>query len=235
MRRCFIRLAVVLAPLLLGASPVAAEPLIWGVQAEQLEYRANENKDMLAWDFDAIVGTDELKLVWRSEGEYGLDEDLFETLENQARVQVLISTFFDAVGGVHVETPDNQPDRIHGVVGIKWLVPQWFEVDVDLFISDKSFLRLEGEYEVLITNWMSLTPVVELELPFTDDPATGVSAWGPKLESGIRFSYDLVDRLGSPYIGIHYKKIFSESADLRRNDRQDVDTVFFTAGTRILF
>ena len=91
-----IALALVASTVLLG--PCAyAEPLIWGIQAEQLEYRTGEGSDILAWDFNALVGTDELKFFWRSEAEYALNGDVFETFENQARLQMPISDFFDGV------------------------------------------------------------------------------------------------------------------------------------------
>lgn len=216
------------------ALPAAAEPLIWGVQVEQLEYRVGEETDVFAWDFDAMAGTDELKFVWRSEAEYAFAEDAFETLENQARLQLPVTEFFDAVAGVRVDTPQG-PDRVHGLIGLHGLAPQWFEVDADLFISDHPFMRLEGEYEALITNRIILTPSVEFELPFTDDTPVGVGAWGPKLEVGARLSYDLVDRLVSPYVGVHYERVFGETADLRRADGEDAGGVFFVAGARIMF
>ncbi len=227
-------LAGVLAPALLAAAPALAEPVVWGVQAEQLEYRAGDGSDILAWDFDAFAGTDELKILWRSEAEFALDEDVFESLENQARLQMPVSDFFDAVVGVRVSTPEG-PDRVHGVVGLHGLAPQWFEIDADLFLSDEPFFRFEAEYEALITNRIILTPVVELELPFTDDRAIGVGAWGPTLEVGARLSYDLVDRALSPYIGVHYERVFGETADLARDEGEDVDGLFFVAGARIMF
>ena len=227
-------LAGALAPAILLASPVAAEQLIWGIQAEQLEYRIGDESDVFAWDFDAIIGTDELKFVWRSEAEFSLEEDAFETLENQARLQVPISDFFDAVAGVRVDTPEG-PDRVYGVIGLHGLAQQWFEVDADLFIGEDSSARFEVEYEGLITNRITFVPSIELDLPFTDDDDIGAGAWGPTLEVGARLSYDLVDRAISPYIGVHYERLFGESADLARDDGEDDDAVFIVIGTRILF
>lgn len=227
-------LAGALAPAILLASPLAAEQLIWGIQAEQLEYRIGDESDVFAWDFDAIIGTDELKFVWRSEVEFSFEEDAFETLENQARLQVPISDFFDAVGGIRVDTPDG-PDRVYGVLGLHGLAEQWFEVDADLFIGEDPSARFEVEYEGLITNRITFVPSIELDLPFTDDEAIGAGAWGPTLEVGARLSYDLVDRAISPYIGVHYERLFGESADLARDDGEDDDAVFFVIGTRILF
>lgn len=219
---------------LVTAPPAIAEPVIWGVQAEQLEYRLSDGEDVLAWDADAIAGTDELRVVLRSEAEYGLDSDTFETLENQLRLQKPVSDFFDAVAGVRVDTPKG-PDRVYGVIGLHGLAPQWFEIDADLFVSDEVAFRFEAEYEALITNRLILIPSIEADLPLTDDRAIGVGAFGPKIELGARLSYDLVDRTVSPYVGVHYERVFGETADLARDEGEGVDAFAIVFGTRIMF
>lgn len=211
-----------------------AEPVVWGIQVEQAEYRVNEGSDVLAWDLDAIIGKDELKFVWRSEAEYATAADSFETLENQARLQMPVSDFFDAIVGVRFDTPEG-PDRVHGVLGLHGLTKQWFAVDADLFLSDNPSARIEVEYEGLITNRIIVVPSIELDIPFTDDPATGVGAFGPRLEVGARLSYDLVDRLLSPYIGVHYERRFGATADLARAGGEDAGSIFFLVGARFIF
>ncbi len=231
-----VRLATAVAlAALFGFGSASAEPIAWGVQAEQLEFRAGEDENVGAWDFDAFAGTDELRVVLRSEAEYGFEEEKFETLENQLRLQTPISTFFDAVGGVRVDTPDDGPTRVYGVIGVHGLAPQWFEVDADLFVSDRPAFRAEVEYEALITNRLILTPSVEIDLPLVDDEAIGAGAFGPKLELGARLSYDLVDRLFSPYVGVHYERTFGESARLARADDKNVEQVFGVVGVKIMY
>lgn len=234
----FLSRAVAAAGLATGiysASAVAHEhPLIWSIDAERLEYRFGGDEDVLAWEFDFNAGSDELKFVWRSEGEFGLEAEAFETLENQALLQFPVLPFFDAFAGVRVDTP-NGPDRFHGVVGVTGLAPQWFEVDASLFVSDHPFFRFDAEYEALITNRIVLTPAVEVDVPFADDAATGIGAWGPKLEVGARLSYDLVDRLLSPYVGVHYERVFGKTADMHRADGEDVDALYLVLGARMLF
>lgn len=230
------RLAVATAlATLFGFNSAVAEQITWGLQAEQLEFRAGEDENVGAWDFDAFAGTDELRVVLRSEAEYGFEEEKFETLENQLRLQTPISTFFDAVGGVRVDTPDEGPTRVYGVIGVHGLAPQWFEVDADLFVSDRPAFRAEVEYEALITNRLILTPSVEVNLPLVDDEPIGAGAFGPKLELGARLSYDLVDRLISPYVGVHYERTFGESARLARADDKNVEQVFGVVGVKIMY
>ena len=96
-------------------------------------------------------------------------------------------------------------------------------------------LVLEVDYEGLITNRITLTPSFEIDLPLVDDHAVGVGAFGPKVEIGLRLSHDLVDRLISPYIGIHYERNFGESANLARQDGENAGVLFAVVGARILF
>jgi len=230
----WIAAAGALASAIVLSSHASAEPYFWGLQAEQLEYRTDGDDDILAWDFDAFFGRDELQFVWRSEAEYDVGADVFETLENQARLQTPISDFFDAVAGIRVDTPAG-PDRVYGVLGLHGLAPQWFEIDADLFISDAPFFRFEAEYEGLITNRVILTPSVELDVPLTDDEDIERGAWAPKLEAGARLSYDLIDRAFAPYIGVHYERLFGESGRLARAEGEDRDQVLFVVGARVMF
>jgi copper resistance protein B len=218
-----------------ASSSWAAEQLIYGIQIEQLEIRTGDNgTEVLAWDGDAVIGTDDLKFVLRSEGEFETDGDVMETLETQARLQFPISTFFDAAVGVRFDTPEG-PDRTHGVVGVKGLAPQWFEIDADLYVSDHPSFRFEAEYEALITNRLILTPSIEFNLPFNDDREIEIGAWGPKTEVGARLSYDVIDRSVAPYIGVHYERYFGETKDIKVAEGKEGDALWFVTGLRLMF
>jgi copper resistance protein B len=227
-----IRIAAALALL---AAPAVAEPLIWGVQIEQLERRFGDDGDGAAWNLDAVIGTDELKLRYLSEGEYGDDAGL-ERFENQLLLQVPVSDFFDAKAGIRFDAPRG-PDRTYATIGVQGLAPQWFEVDLDLFISQKgdASVRLDADYEALITNRIILTPSLEVDLPLADDAEIGIGAWGPTVEIGARLSYDLVDRMIAPYVGVHYERAFGATADLRKDEGEATDALFVVVGARMMF
>ena len=227
------RIAVGATAALTVASPVAAGPIFYGFDAEQVEIRLNDGDEVLAWDFDAVVGQDELKFVWRSEAEYVLEEDEFERLENQLRLATPISSFFDAIAGVRFDTPKGE-DHIDGVVGVHGLAPQWFEVDADLFISDDPSIRLELDYEALITQRIIFTPSIEVEIPLTDDPSRNFGDFAPIIEIGARLSYDLIDRAVAPYVGVHYELATGESGRLKQADGEKKDDLFLVAGARLL-
>lgn len=217
------------------SAPVRAEQLIYGFQAEQLEYRQGDGEDAFVWDFDAMIGTDEMKLVWRSEGERMQGSGGFEALENQLRLQVPISPFFDAVAGIQASTPDGLPERYNAVLGIKGLAPQWFEIDADLYLSDHSFFRFEGEYEAMLTNRLILVPNLELTVPLQDDEAHGQAAGGVTMEAGLRLSYDLIGRAVSPYIGVNYEKSYGGTAGMMRAEGEENGVVTAVFGTRLMF
>lgn len=219
---------------LVSVTTAAAEPLIYGIQIEQAEYRVGSPTDAFAWDFDALIGTDELKFVWRSEGEYAFLEDQYESLENQFRLQTPVSEFFDAVIGLKLDTPSRK-DRLQGVVGLHGLAEQFIEVDADLFIGEHPSIRLEAEYEMLVTNRFIVTPSIEFDLPLNDDAKFDQGAFAPTLEVGLRAGYDLIDRAFSPYIGVHYERSFGKTANIKRSEGEDAGSLFFVAGARMLF
>ncbi len=236
MKRISIFMSLLL-PALLASPSAYAEALIWGVQVDRLEHRFTDKtqSDALAWDGRATIGTDELKFVARSQGEYTTRNDRYETLETQLRLQKPISKFFDAVTGLRLDTPGARKNRVSGVLGVHGLAPQWFEVDADLFVSNRPSARFEVEYEALITNYLILTPSIEFDLPIRDDPAYEVAAWGPTLEVGARLRYDLVDRAVAPYLGVHYERSFGGTLDIKEAEGEQGDVLFFVAGVRLMF
>ncbi len=221
--------------LLAAAAPAAAEELVWGLQVEQAEFRIQNGEDVLAWDLDAFIGGDELRLTLRSEAEYGLEEDAFETAETQLRLQTPVSDFWDAVVGVRLDTPEGGPERAWAVVGLHGLAPQWLEVDADLFLSEHPVFRFEAEYEALITNRLILVPSVEIDLPLADDARRAQGAFAPTVEIGARLSYDLVDRALSPYLGVHYELRLGETGDRALAAGGRRDELFAVAGVRMMF
>ncbi|GHD45864.1 hypothetical protein GCM10017083_14410 [Thalassobaculum fulvum] len=206
------------------------------VRFDQLEYRAGEDTNLAAWDLEAWAGGDVWKLALESEGEYALRPDRFENLENQLVVRRMVSDFFDAKAGIRVDTPAG-PDRVYGVLGFEGLAPQWFEVDGDLFLSEKGDLsaRFVAEYDILITNRLILQPLGEINLAASDDREIGQGQGVTDVELGLRLRYEVVDRTVAPYVGVHWEKKLGESAGIARSEGEDTDAARVVAGVRLLF
>lgn len=241
MKKRFIAFAsiAVLASLSLANQAWAQEKAatLYGAQLEEFEYRSgDEDEDLLAWNGDAFVGTDELKLRWLGEGEYDLDKADFETLENRLVLQIPVSSFFDVKGGVRLDAPKGA-DRWYGVLGLTGLAPQWFEIDADLFVSETgdTSVRLDVEYELLLTNYLILTPSVEANVAFSADREIGVGSGFNDIEIGARLSYDVIDRTFSPYVGLVYERKFGQTADFAEDEGEDGEGWRLAVGAKIMF
>jgi len=224
----------------LSISPSLAQQkglLIYGLQLEELEFRrGDEGEELFAWNGDAFVGTDEVKLRWLGEGEYDNTTSKFEGLENRLVLQWPISPFFDMKAGFRVDTP-NGPDRSYSVLGLTGLAPQWFEIDADFFVSEKgdTSARLDAEYELLITNRLILIPSAEINVAFSGDHEIGVGSGISDIEAGMRLSYDLIDRRLSPYFGVVYERKFGQTEDLAKSEGEDFEGWRAVVGTKFMF
>src|SRR3546814_20251495 len=113
-------------------------------------------------------GGDDDKLSVKSEG-----EGEFGHSPEQAEVQALysraIDPWFNLQAGIrHDFRP--YPDRTHLVVGIQGLAPYWFEVDGQLFLSNKGDVtaRFEAASDQLTTTKLILHPLIEFTLAAQD-------------------------------------------------------------------
>jgi copper resistance protein B len=228
-----------LAAIAIPASSQAQETnlIFYGVQMEELEYRqGDQSENLLVWDGDAFIGTDELKLRWLGKGEYDADGHVLETMENRLVLQKPISDFFDIKAGVRLDSPEGV-DRWFGVFGVTGLAPQWIEIDADLFISETGDVsaRLDAGYELLITNRLILTPSGEIDVALSDDREIGVASGLNSIELGLRLSYDVVDRTFSPYIGVVFERKFGRTADFARDEGEDPSALFAVIGAKLMF
>ncbi|MDX1695069.1 MAG: copper resistance protein B [Ketobacteraceae bacterium] len=214
------------------------QPLVvWGVQFEELEYRySDDDEELGVWNGDVFYGTDEWKIRWLTKGEYAIEEQAYEELENQLVGQVPISSFFDAKAGIRFDTPEG-PDRTYAVLGVAGLAPQWFEVDASLYLSDEgdTSAELDAEYELLLTNYWILSATLDAAVAFSEDREIGVGKGLVSTETGLRVSYDLVGRAFSPYVGVVHERKYGDTADFARADGGSMEDWFAVVGARIAF
>lgn len=214
-----------------------AEDPYYGLQMEEFEYRATDSGgDLFVWNGDAFYGTDELKIRLESNGEYNFNESALETLTNQITLQTPISDFWDIKGGLRLDSPKGT-NRGYAVVGLTGLAPQWFEVDTDLYLSEEGNLSmsLDIEYELLLTNYLILTPSAEFDGAFSSDREIGSGSGLNSAELGLRLSYDVWDRTLSPYVGVVYERKFGQTANWAKDEGEEISSWQFVIGTKFLF
>lgn len=214
------------------------QPLnVWGAQFEEFEYRySDDDEEIGVWDADFFYGTDNFKARWLTSGEYSFEERAYESLENQLVGQIPISKFFDAKAGIRIDTPEG-PDRTYAVLGVSGLAPQWFEIDANFYVSKDgdTSTELDAEYELLLTNYWILSATLDATAAFSEDREIGVGKGLVSTETGLRLSYDLIDRAFSPYIGVVHERKYGDTADFSEAGGGNVEDWFAVVGARISF
>jgi copper resistance protein B len=238
------RAAAVLVPALAATSLLVSVPagaqvmddqLFTLLLIDELEYRLQDGDDLLAWEGEGRIGTDRNKAVLKSQGEYLIDPDNFDSAEFQLLYQRLISDFFDAQAGLRYDLEPG-PSRAFAVLGINGLAPGWFEVDASLFVSEEAnvLVRLEADYDLLLTQRLVLQPAAELNLASANDRDVGIARGVNAIELGLRLRYEIVREL-APYIGVNWEKKLGDIADLARDEGEDDDALAAVFGLRVFF
>ncbi len=218
------------------ASAAEADTPIWSlVKVDKLEYWASDEADGVAWEAQARAGTDTDKVAFKTSGEYLSDEDAFEKVETQLLYMRMATDFFDVQAGIrHDFEPD--PERTYAVLGINGLAPQWFEVDANLFLSDRgdASARVEAEYDILLTQKLILQPQAEINIAFSDDRPLGIGAGFSSIEAGLRLRYE-IEREFAPYVGVAWERGLGESAIRTRADGEEAERTSLVAGVSVFF
>lgn len=200
---------------------------------DQLEYQDADAGSTLAWDASGWVGGDINRLWIRSEGERtnGVTED--------AELQLLygrsISPWWDVVTGVRQDFKPEDP-QTWAAFGIQGMALYDFEAQVTAFIGEngQTAARLEGEYDILLTNRLILQPTAEANFYGKNDPERGFGSALANTEVGLRLRYEIV-RQFAPYIGVTWSRSYGKTADFIRDEGGDVDEARFVAGIRMWF
>ena len=208
------------------------DPVLTKFILEQLEVHDVDGKNPLTWEAEAWIGKDINKLWFKTEGERVDGET--EELEVQALYSRAVHPYWDFQVGIR---KDLQPEsREWGVLGFKGLAPYYFETDVALFVgeSGRSALRVQSEYELMLTQKTVLAPEIELNFHGKDDAATGVGSGLSDVSLGLRLRHEF-KREFAPYIGVEWNKKFGQTADFARDEGEDVSDTQFVLGIKAWF
>ena len=146
-----------------------------------------------------------------------------------------IARWWDVVAGVRQDVRPGSP-QTWAAVGLQGLAPYWFDVEATGYVgaSGRTQLRLEVDYELLVTNRLVLQPLVELDVFGKADPDRRVGAGLSTAEAGVRLRYEIRREL-APYLGFTWQQKFGETGDFARADGHDVRSLRLATGLRWWF
>ncbi len=209
------------------------DPILFKFMIDQLEYRDGDAGNPWVWEADAWIGRDLNKLWIKTEGEY-VDSET-EEAEGQFLYSRAILPYWDVQAGWRREFRP-RPNRDWFALSLQGLAPYFFEVDASLFVGEegRTAVRLQGEYELMFTQRLVLSPEIEINLFGKDDPGRGVGSGLSDLELGLRLRYE-VRREFAPYVGVNWEKVFGETADFARDEGEPTSDTQFVIGFRAWF
>lgn len=201
----------------------------------RLEYRIQAGDDMAVAEGQLRIGNDDHKLVGKADIDYLTGSGRYEKAEFQLRYQRMVSDFFDMHVGVRQDLKPS-PNRTYAVLGVSGLAPQWFEIDASAFVSEKGdlSLRLDADYDILITQRIVLQPALTLDAALSDDKGIDTVAGFTSLDAGLRLRYE-IEREFSPYFGVNWERKLGATSSLARAAGENADILSFAAGVRLMF
>nr|WP_155758545.1 copper resistance protein B [Xanthomonas arboricola] len=185
------------------------------------------------WEARAWIGGDIDRLWLRSEGER--QDGRTQAASVEAFYGHAISPWWDLLVGARQDIGAGA-HRSWAAFGVQGLAPYKFETEATLYVGSgsRAALRLEGEYEVLLTNRLILQPRVEADIALTDDDRRGVGSGLEQVEVGLRLRYEITRRF-APYIGWVHSRSFGDTARRAAIDDEPARDSRFVAGLRIWF
>lgn len=205
----------------------------YSVLADRFEIAHNRDQTSLQYDVQAWTGTTYNRLVLKAEGH--ADSGRLE----EARTELLwghaVAAYWDTQLGVRADHGEG-PDRNWLGFGVQGVAPYWFEIDATAYVGEqgRTALRLEAEYELLLTQRLVLQPRVEANWYGKRDEERGIGPGLSDAVAGIRLRYEF-RREFAPYIGVEWAAKYGTTADYTRAAGDDTRETRFVAGLRFWY
>ena len=203
------------------------------VLLDEIEWRTGRNGRGASWDGTGWIGRDLDRFWFRTEG--AGDERRVEEAEAHLLYGRAIARWWDVVAGVRQDFRPG-PAQTWIAVGLQGLAPYWFEVEATAYVggSGRTHLRLETEYELLLTNRLILQPRIEANIFGKADPERHVGAGLSTTEAGLRLRYE-IRREFAPYVGVDWETKYLGTADIARALGEPSGGARLAAGVRMWF
>ena len=201
--------------------------------ADELEWQDADDGSSLAWDINGWLGGDIDRLAFRSEGERTNGHT--EEAELQLLWSHAIGPWWETVAGIRQDFKPGAP-QTWAAFGVQGMPLYGLETEATGFLGEggQTALRLEAEYDILLTQRWVLQPTVELNLHGRNDARRGVGSGLSDAGFGLRLRYE-INRQLAPYLGVTWNRSYGETADLLRAEGDESEEARMVAGIRFWF
>jgi len=204
-----------------------------GFLADRLEAVHNRDHTGLAYELRATYGTAYNRIVLKAEGD--ADDGRLDEARTELVLSHAVAAYWDLQVGMRADHGDG-PDRNWLAFGIQGLAPYWFEVDLTGYASDQGYtaLRVDLEYELLLTQRLILQPRIEANIYGKQDAGRGLGTGLSDAAAGLRLRYEFRREI-APYIGFERVVAYGGTADALRLAGKETSENRWVAGIRIWY
>jgi len=200
---------------------------------DHLETSRSGGHSLVPYDLEGWYGTTWDRAVLKAEGEFAgghLAEARTELLWGHA-----IAPYWDTQLGVRHDSGPG-PDRTWLAAGIEGLAPYWFDLEVTAYAgqSNRTALRLDASYDMLLTQQLILEPRFEANWYGRSDPERRLGSGLSDFALALRLRYEIRREL-APYIGVERSRLFGGTEDFARAAGEDPSDTRYTIGLKFWF
>jgi copper resistance protein B len=201
--------------------------------ADRVEEFRTHDAHGQAVDAQAWAGGDSNKLWLKLDGER-TNRKLGAT-RSEALWAHSVATYWDTQLGLRHDFGDG-PQRTWAAFGVQGIAPYWFDLQATAYVGEKgrSALRLESEYDLLLTQRLILQPDLKVNFYGKADPQRKLGAGLSDVDGGLRLRYE-VTRKFAPYLGVVWQHKFGRTATLTRESGESAGDTQIVAGVRLWF
>ena len=194
---------------------------------------AGRGGDATAYDLQARIGRDFDHLILQAEG------DVAHGRLQDARTELLwghaITAYWDTLLGLRLDHGAER-DRPWLAAGVQGLAPYGFEIGATAYLGGggRTALRLEGSWDVLLTQRLVLQPRTEWNFYGKSDPANAIGGGLAHASAGLRLRYEITRQI-APYAGVEWQHSFGQTRDFVRAANGHASQTRWVAGVSFWF
>lgn len=210
------------------------------VRLNNFDYGGSSQGDRLSWDLDALIGTYDHRLLFRTEGEQIRGQT--EKAEIQLFYNRPISEFWDVNVGWRRDF--FRTNRNYGAVGFRGIAPYFFEVEATAYVSEEGVLsgRLELSTDLLVARsifndngpGLYLKPAIELNASAGNDRELEIRRGLTDVDLSLQLRYEFTPQI-APYVQVGWERQLGETANLARASGERISNSYAVIGIRSLF
>lgn len=209
-----------------------ASRFIW-LKLDELEAVDTDDGTAASWEGGISWGGHFDRLWLTSEGER--EDGHSEELETRLYWSHAVARWWDSTLGLRHDSAEGS-SRTWAAFGIRGLAPYWFETEATAFVGEEGHtaLRLEADYEFLLTNRLILQPKVEFNFYGKEEAARLQGSGLADSEVGLRLRYE-IRREVAPYIGVQWQRLHGDSESMAKRAGERLHDTTFVAGIRLWY